>query len=141
VRLAALEHADLVDGNDTTAVVHGMLDSLRGTMPPQPVRRYELTAEGKKYFQQLPGAFGQTGGFCYGQKKVDSIVKWTEPATASSQVEVTYTYKIENLAGWARRFDVRQAFSDVWVTLNGASQVTEIAGLQLTRKGWEVLEQ
>ena len=67
---------------------------------------------GQKYFQQIPGIFGQTVGFCYGQKSVDSIVKWTEPVTmgASSQTEVTYTYKIVDLAPWAERSEVQQRF-------------------------------
>ena len=78
-KLAALEQAGLVHSSDTTAVVYGMLDPLRGPTPPQPVRRYELTAEGQKYFRQIPGALGETADFCYGQKSVDSIVNWTQP--------------------------------------------------------------
>lgn len=138
--MAALEQAGLLQSVNTTAVVHRMLDALHGPTPPQPVKRYDLTVEGKKYFQQIPGTFGQTGGFCYGQKIVDSIVKWTEPVTAgaSSQTEVTYTYRISNLASWAQRPDVQHAFPSVQTTLAGASKTTEIAGLQLTSKGWEV---
>jgi hypothetical protein len=140
LEMAALEQAGLLQSSSTTAVVHGMLDALRGSTPLQPVRRYELTTEGKKYFQQVPGTFAQTNGLCYGQKTVDAIVKWTEPVTAgaSSQTEVTYTYKIVNLAGWAERPDVQRAFPIIQSTLAGASKTTEIAGLQLTNKGWEV---
>jgi hypothetical protein len=139
-KLAALEHAGLVQAAETTAVVHGMLDPLRGSTPPQPVKRYELTAKGKKYFQQIPGSLGKTGGFCYGQKSVDSIVKWTEPATmgTSSQTEVTYTYRIVDPADWAERHEVQQAFSDIRTTINGASKTNEVAGLQLTSAGWEI---
>lgn len=139
-KLVTLERASLVQAIDTTAVVHGMLDPLRGSTPPQPVKRYELTADGKKYFQSIPGTFGQTSEFCYGQKNVDSIVKWTEPATAgtSSQTEVTYTYRIVDVASWAERPEVQQAFSDIRTTVNGASKTTAVAGLQLTSKGWEV---
>jgi hypothetical protein len=36
-KLAILEQAGLVHASDTTAVIHGMLDSLRGSTPPQPV--------------------------------------------------------------------------------------------------------
>jgi hypothetical protein len=138
--MATLEQAGLLQSSSTTAIVHGMLDALRGFTPPQPVKRYELTTEGKKYFQQVPGKFGQTNGLCYGQKTVDAIVKWTEPVTAgaSSQTEVTYTYKIVNLAGWAERPDIQRAFPIIQATLTGASKTTEIAGLQLTSKGWEV---
>jgi hypothetical protein len=138
-QVVALQQAGLVSETDTTAVVHGMLDPLKGSTLPQPVKRYELTTGGKKYFQQVPGTFGQTNGLCYGQKTVDAIVKWTEPVTAgaSSQTEVTYTYKIVNLAGWAERPDVQRAFPVIQATLTGASKTTEIAGLQLTSKGWE----
>ncbi len=139
-QMAALEQADLVHSSDTTAVVHGMLDALQGSTPPQPVKRYELTVEGKKYLRQAPGLLGQTSSFCYGQKTVNAIVKWTEPMTmgAYSQTEVTYTYKIVNLAGWAQRPDVQHAFSDVRDTVNAASKTNQIAGLQLTNQGWEV---
>jgi hypothetical protein len=139
-KLAALQEAGLVHATDTIAVVPGMLDPLRGSTPPQPVKRYELTADGKRYFQQIPGVLGQTSGFCYGQKSVDSIVKWTEPASvgASSQTEVTYTYRIVDPAAWAERQEVQQVFSDIRTTVNGASKTTEVAGLQLTSKGWEV---
>jgi hypothetical protein len=138
-KLAALEQAGLVQATETTQVVRGILDPLRGSTPPQPVKRYELTADGKKYFQQIPNASGQTGGFCYGQKSVDSIVRWTEPVTvgASSQTEVTYIYKM-NPAAWAERPDVQQAFSDIRITVKGASKTAEVTGLQLTNKGWEV---
>ncbi len=142
-KLAALEQAGLVHSSDTTAVVHGILYPLRGSTPPQPVKRYELTEDGRKYFQQIPSSLGQTSGFCYGQKRVDSIVKWTEPATVatSSQPEVTYTYRIVDPAGWAERPEIQQAFSDIRTTINGASKTTQIAGLQLSNKGWEVPEQ
>ncbi len=140
LKLAALEQVGLVRGINTMAVVHEMLDPLRGVTPPQPVKRYELTAYGRKYFQQISGALGQDSGFCYGQRSVDSIVKWTEPATVepTSQTEVTYTYRIVDPAAWAERPEVQQAFSDIRTTVNGASKTTEVAGLQLTSKGWEV---
>jgi hypothetical protein len=139
-KLAALEEAGLVHATETTAVVRGMLDPLRGSTPPQPVKRYELTADGRKYFQQIPGTLERASGFCYGQKSVDSIVKWTDPATGapSLQTEVTYTYRIVDPAAWAERPEVQQAFSDIRTTVNGVSRTTEVAGLQLTSKGWEV---
>ena len=141
-QMAVLEQAGLVRSSNTTAVVHGMLDPLRGSSPPQPVKRYELSAEGENYFRQTPGAFGQMDSFCYGQKTVDSIIKWTKPMTmgAYSQTEVTYTYKIVNLAAWAERPDIQRVFSGVRSTVNGASKTNQIAGLQLTNQGWEVPE-
>ena len=140
LQMAALEQAGVVRSSDAIAVVHGFLDPLRGSTLPQPVKRYELTEEGKRYFRQTSGAFGQTDSFCYGQKTVDSIVKWTEPMTmgASSQTEVTYTYKIVAPANWAENPTVQRVFSDVRTTLTGASNTPQVAGLQLTDRGWEV---
>ena len=139
-KLVALELAGLLRGSDTTAVVHGMLDSLQGPTPPQPVRHYELTSEGGKYFRELSGGLGRTTGLCYGRKQVDSIVKWTEPMTmgAYSQTEVTYTYKIVDLAAWAERPEIQRAFSDIQAEIAGQSKSVQIAGLRLTNRGWEV---
>lgn len=140
MQMAVLEQAGLVSSRNTTAVVYGMLDALHGPTPPQPVRRYELTTEGQKFFQKTPGILGQTASFCYGEKTVDSIVKWTEPVTmgAATQTEVTYTYKIADIAPWAQRPDVQRQFGDVRSTLNGISKSDEIIDLQLTNQGWEV---
>lgn len=138
-QLAALKQAGLVSETDTTAIVHGMLDALRGSTPPQPVKRFQLTAEGQKYFRQVSGTFGQTGGLCYGQKAVGSVLKWSDPVTmnGSSQAEVTYTYKLVNLASWAKRSDIQQAFPDIGATVNGALKTNNIVGIQLTDSGWE----
>ncbi len=108
-----------------------------------PLRKWRLLSRldcCSRVIQQVPGTFRQANGLCYGQKTVDAIVKWTEPVAAgeSSQTEVTYTYKIVNLAGWAERPDVQRAFPIIHATLTGASKTTEIAGLQLTNKGWKV---
>jgi hypothetical protein len=139
-QLIALQQAGLVSETDTTAVVHSMLDALHASSPPQPIRRYQLTAEGQRYFQQVPGTFGQTGGLCYGQKTVDSILKWGDPVTmdGSSQTEATYTYKIVNLTPWAQRTEIQQAFPDIGAMVNGASKTNQTVGLRLTDKGWEV---
>lgn len=139
-QMVVLEQAGLVRSSNTTAVVHGMLDALHGSAPPQPVKRYELTAEGQKYFQKTPGIFGQTTSFCYGNKTVDSIVKWSQPARlgAATQTEVTYTYKIADLAPWAERPAVQREFGDVRTTVSEISKANEIVDLQLTNNGWEV---
>lgn len=138
--LVTLEQAGLVQGSNRTVVVQRLLDPLRGSTPPQPVKHYELTAEGKKYLQQVPGTFGTSSGFCYGRKTVDSIVKWTEPMAMGgySQTEVTYTYKIVDTASWAEQPDVQHAFGDIRTTLNGVSKASQEVGLQLTNQGWEV---
>jgi hypothetical protein len=62
-----------IDSPDRKPEIPVGLDSLRGATPGS---RYRLTVEGQKYFQQVLGTFGQTGGLCYGQKTVDSVLKW-----------------------------------------------------------------
>ncbi len=139
-QLVALQHAGLVSETDTTAVVHGILDALRGLTPPQPVRRYQLTTEGQKYFQQVPSTLGQTGSFCYGQKAVDSVLKWGNPVAMDgySQIEATYTYKIVDLAPWVERPEIKQSFPDIEAMVGGTSKTNQIAGLQLTNNGREI---
>ncbi len=138
-QMAVLEAAGLVRSSDTVAPTPGIF----GPGAPRRVKRYEPTEAGKKYLQQVPGVLGQSAGFCYGDKTVDSIVKWTEPVTmgAGSQTEVTYTYMIANLAPWAERPDVQSEFGDVRTAISGISKANEIAGLQLTNQGWEVPSQ
>lgn len=135
-KLSALQHAGLVSEIDTTAVVHGLMDALRGPSPPQQVHHYTLTAEGQKYVQQVSGAVTPISSFCYGQKTVDSITHWT--IGSQSEAEVAYTYRIVNLASWAQRPEVQQAFPDIQASLGGASRTEQIVGLRLTDRGWEV---
>ncbi len=142
-KLTALENARLVNATDTTAVIQSLANSLSlSPHKPEPVRRYTVSAEGQKYLQTVMTDFGKTAGFCYGQKQVDSIVKWTEPMTAgaSTQTEVTYTYKIANLSPWAARPDIRGAFPDIDTVMRGVSRLPQITGLQLADKGWEIPE-
>jgi len=138
-QMATLEAAGLVRSSDTIAVAPGIF----GPGAPRRAKRYEPTEAGERYLQQVPAVLGQSAGFCYGDKTVDSIVKWTEPIATGpySQSEVTYTYKIANLAPWAERSDIQREFGDVRTIVNGISKSNEIAGLRLTNQGWEVPEQ
>ena len=58
----------------------------------------------------------------------------------SSQSEVTYTYKIVNLAAWAERPEVQQAFRTSERLSTEHRRQPRLLGLQLTSKGWEVPE-
>lgn len=140
---SALEQAGMLRGSNTSTVVYTLADALSRSTPPQPVRRYELTVEGRKYYRQTLVGFGQAGEFCYGQKSVDSIVRWTEPATTgdATQTEVTYGFKIVNLAAWAQQLGIQQAFPYIRSTLQDASKVNQRAGLVLTNQGWRIPEQ
>lgn len=139
-KLAALERAGLVQSSNTTAVVQSMANAL--SLSPhkaEPVKRYTVSSEGQKYFGKVRGTLGQSDGFCYGDEKVDTIVNRTEPETQGdySETTVTYTYKIPNLATWAKLPDVQQAFPLIGTTLEMAGKNRTIA-LHLTNKGWTV---
>ena len=137
---AALEHARLVESTSATAVVPSMANALSlGPKKAEPVRRYTVSSEGKKYFQRVQGTLGQSDGFCYGHEKVDSIVNWTEPETQGGYTEttVTYTYKIPDLAAWAILPEVNQAFPSINTTLVTAGKNQKIP-LHLTNNGWVV---
>lgn len=138
--LAALQHAGLVQSSNTTAVVQNMANALSlSPHKPQSVKRYTVSIQGQKYFQKVQGTFGQSDGFCYGHEKVDSVVNWTEPVTQGdySETTVTYTYKIPDLAAWAKLPEVDQVFPSIVITL-GAMGKNQTIALHLTNKGWIV---
>ena len=91
-QMAVLEGAGLVRSSDMVAPA----PSIFGPGAPRRVKRYQPTEAGNKYLQQAPGVFGQIVGLCYGDKTVDSIVKWTEPGTVGtgSRSEVTYVWSV-----------------------------------------------
>jgi hypothetical protein len=138
--LAALEHVGLVQSSNTTALVQTPANSLSlSPHKPQPVKRYTVSGEGQKYFQKVRGTFGQSDGFCYGHEKTDTVVNWSEPVTQDdySETTVTYTYKIPDLAAWAKLPEVGQAFPSISTTLGEVGKQRSIT-LHRTNKGWLV---
>lgn len=135
-KMAVLEAAGLVQAANTMVAVSEPF----GGNAQRRVKRYQVTATGQRYLQITQAALGQSAGFCYGTKEVDSIEKWTEPGTMrpALQTEVTYTYKISHLAQWARRADVQNQFDDIRTTITGASKANQMAALELTNQGWEI---
>lgn len=139
-KLAALEHGGLVQSQNTTAVVQNLTNALSlGPKKAEPVKRYTVSGEGQQYFKQVLTTQGQSDGFCYGHEQVDSIVNWTEPQTQgdTSETTVTYTYKVPDLAAWAKLPEVNQAFPTINTTLSGAGTNQSIP-LHLTNTGWVV---
>ena len=139
-KLAALERAGLVQFSNTTAVVQSMANALSlGPHKAELVKRYTVSSKGQKYFGKVRGTLGQADGFCYGHETVDTIVNRTESETQGdySETTVTYTYKIPDLAAWAKLPDVQQAFPLIGTTLEMAGKNRTIA-LHLTNKGWTV---
>ena len=108
------------------------------------VLRYELTDDGKKFYQEkeAPGLIGEKesrGDICFGQQALDTVIKTEGPITVGDKKEMTlyYTYKIENLADWAKNPDIQRAFPGIVSTINGAGKTTLNQNLTLTDQGWE----
>ena len=140
--MAALEKAGLVRSHETETEYTPPLSS-------RPVKikvlRYELTDSGKTFYRQkdrlaLVGNKQVQGDLCYGQQTLDKIVKWDGPTPAgdSKEASVFYTYKIENLAEWAKNPDIQRVFPGVASTIDGATRTTLNQAVTLTNEGWAV---
>jgi hypothetical protein len=140
--MAALEKAGLVRSHETETEYTPPLSS-------RPVKtkvlRYELTDSGKTFYRErdrlaLAGNKQVQGDLCYGQQALDKIVKWDGPTPAgdSKEASVFYTYKIENLAEWAKNPDIQRVFPGVASTIDGAIRTTLNQAVTLTNEGWVV---
>ena len=108
------------------------------------VLRYELTVDGKKFYQEkeVSGLIGEKesrGDICFGQQALDTVVRTEGPIAVGDKKEMTlyYTYKIENLADWAKSPDLQNVFPGIVSTINGAGKTTLNQNLILTDHGWE----
>jgi hypothetical protein len=139
--MAALKKLGLVSSQETETEV----TPLSGARPVKvKVLRYELTDDGKKFYQEkeVPGLIGEKesrGDICFGQQALDTVVRTEGPIAVGDKKEITlyYTYKIENLADWAKSPDVQNVFPGIVSTINGAGKTTLNQNLILTDHGWE----
>ena len=137
--MAALEKAGLVRSHETETEYTPPLSS-------RPVRakvlRYELTDNGKTFYREkdrlgLAGNKQVQGDLCYGQRALDKIVNW-EAAGDSKEASVFYTYKIDNLASWAKNPDIQRVFPGIASTIDSATKTTLNQAVTLTNEGWVV---
>lgn len=139
--MAALKKIGLVSSQETETEV----TPLSGARPVKvKVLRYELTDDGKKFYQEkeVHGLIGEKesrGDICFGQQALDTVVRTEGPIAVGDKKEMTlyYTYKIENLADWAKSPDVQNVFPGIVSTINGAGKTTLNQNLILTDHGWE----
>lgn len=140
--MAALEKAGLVRSHETETEYTPPLS----TRPVKiKVLRYELTDQGKKFYRVKETFVGSTsnkgtqGDLCYGQQRLDEIVKWEGPNAVggSEEASVFYTYKVENLAEWAKNPDIQTVFPGIVSTINGTGKTVENQALVLTNQGWQ----
>jgi hypothetical protein len=139
--MVALEKVGLVSSHETEIEV----TPLSGTRPvTTKVLRYELTDDGKKFYQEkeTPGLIGEKesrGDICFGQQALDTVIKTEGPVTVGNNKEMTlyYTYKVENLAEWAKDPNIQKTFPGIVSTINGSGKTTLNQNLMLTDQGWE----
>lgn len=78
---------------------------------------------------------------CWAQKKLQEVVQWDKPMQMGEfqMVEVLYNFKLENVADWARRREVQEAFPVIRQHLKDGDQGKERTLVKLTSEGWQVM--
>ena len=152
-QLQPFESAGLISGTEVEVNSPNFIPNPYAPNDPPPktkIKRYALTAEGKKFYQEtedktVPHIVYATqthfirGALCYGKVAVDKVVKWSEPSKdGDAQVaQVTYLYKINNLAEWANSPDIQKVSPTIRSMLDGASKTELVQEVIMTNLGWE----
>ncbi|MDR5857812.1 hypothetical protein P9239_03175 [Caballeronia sp. LZ062] len=105
---------------------------------------YSLTGEGQKYAVETVRQAGDPNAtadsrvsmICYAHVKLDKVTAWTEPDPATHRSEVTYTYKLDNVAPWADDRDIKRAFSDLTAADREAGETKLHVTLEQRQDGW-----
>jgi hypothetical protein len=113
--------------------------------PVGPVKRYSLTAKGRKYYLEKKrttlGAHDQLvehdADLCVARLSLDKVVKWTAPEEAHGHVEtvVSYTYKIKS-ADWMADPEARKVFPIVDRIIRGEGNAMMTATVRLQDGKW-----
>jgi hypothetical protein len=135
-QMAALETVGLAKGEDTElpgTFVDGKPNGLKVK-----VRRYTMLDAAKPY---LRADAGRQPRICWGRKSLDKVLRWAEPTKVGDHEEssVIYTYKLSNVADWARKPQIKEAFPVLGRTVDGEHTQNEKLYVKLTPQGWEAL--
>ncbi len=133
-QMSALEAVGLARGEDVElpgAVVDGKANAVK-------VRRYTMTDAAKPYLKTAPG---KQPRICWGRKSLSKVIRWADPAKVGDHEEtsVLYTYKLANVADWARKPQVKEAFPELGRNIDGERSQKEKLYVKLTPNGWEAL--
>ncbi|MNZ44405.1 hypothetical protein D3C78_620360 [compost metagenome] len=144
-RMAVLEEAGLVKSEDTEADIKGLIGQPTGAKTR--IKRFTLTDAAKPFVQERDVDSISFNGvtkikqtnLCWGKKALDKIVKWDGPMKFGDYQEarITYTYKVNDTADWAKRPEVQAAFPFVKSILDGAGTEEAKHTVKLTSEGWE----
>lgn len=135
-QMAALEAVGLAKGEDMElpgTFVDGKPNGLKVK-----VRRYVMTDAARPY---LRADAKRQERLCWGRKLLDKVVRWADPAKVGDHEEtsVLYTFKLSNVAPWARNPQVKQAFPELGRNVDGEHTQKEKLYVKLTPQGWEAL--
>lgn len=135
-QMAALEAAGLAKGEDVE-LPGTFVDGKPGGLKVK-VRRYTQLDAAKPY---LRTPAGRKPRLCWGRKSLDKVLRWADPAKAGDHEEsaVIYTYKLSNVAKWARMPQMKEAFPTLGQTIDGEHTQKEKLYVKLTPQGWEAL--
>ena len=133
-QMAALEAVGLARGEDAelpSTYVDG-----KPSGPQVKVRRYTMTDAAKPW---LKARAGQPPRFCWGRKSLSKVGRWADPHKVDDHKEsaVIYTYKLADVAAWARNPQVKEAFPILGRTVDGERSQKEKLYVKLTPQGWE----
>jgi hypothetical protein len=146
-RLGLVESADVSPSSVPQAAGAGAAGSAPSAAsdPAAPVKRYSLTAKGRKFYLRKKmaalGAHGRpmerTSDFCVAHLSLDRVIKWTPPAEAHGHLEtvVSYTYQVK-AADWTADPQARKVFPVVDRIIRGAGNVLMTATLQAQNDTW-----
>lgn len=145
-KMKALEAVGLVSGVEAEVDQIGMFDN-KPTGHKFKVTRYVLTVSGKRFYNEkevnqitFSGVKKiMRGDICYGKKILDQIVKWEGPTKFGDyqEAKVIYLYKIDALAEWTKKPEIRAAFPYVAQIIDAAREQEQQGAVKLTSLGWE----
>jgi hypothetical protein len=137
--MEALVRAGLVKRTQMMVARSPMDAMLEDTRPKTvPGYRYEAAQPAKKYLIEVHNPMGTSTELCYGKKKVEEVVRFTEPASVTGMTasQVTYTWKLTDIADWARNPDVETHFhTDQFLNAADSPRQAQI-DLVLSNDGW-----
>ncbi|QAU23743.1 hypothetical protein EO087_06905 [Dyella sp. M7H15-1] len=144
-QMAALEAVGLVIGMDTQ--IEGTDFGGKPNGAKFKVRRYTLTDAAKPFERtQEVKRFGLDGStkeartdLCWGKKTLEKVVKWEGPMKLGDYQEatVTFQYKINGLADWAKKPEILAAFPYIGQITEDAGKEDQQRAVKLTSAGWE----
>ena len=106
---------------------------------PQKEFVFDLTDEGKKYYQLPNDKNHKQGGFCFGEPKVKEITNFTEPSEMMGKKvsRINFTYIVTDFPNWIKNPDILKLSDVLKRDVNSPEAPIKIdVNMVLTNKGW-----